>query len=49
MCSRWGSAGLKAAYVVHGEEASSLALAEGLRDLNVSKVVVPRPGETVEL
>ncbi len=43
-----GAERLKAAYVVHGEEASSLALAEGLRDLNVSKVAVPRPGETVE-
>jgi metallo-beta-lactamase family protein len=40
---------LKATYVVHGEEPSSLALAEGLRDLGVTRVVVPKPGESVEL
>jgi len=44
-----GTGRLKAAYVVHGEEASSLALAEGLRDLNLAKAIVPRVGETVEL
>jgi metallo-beta-lactamase family protein len=44
-----GAGRLKAAYVVHGEEPSSLALAEGLRDLGVAQVVVPRPGETVNL
>jgi metallo-beta-lactamase family protein len=44
-----GPGRLKATYVVHGEEASSLALAEGLRDLGVSKAMVPRPGETIEL
>jgi metallo-beta-lactamase family protein len=44
-----GPGRLKAAYVVHGEEPSSLALAEGLRDLGVAQVVVPRPGETASL
>lgn len=44
-----GAGRLKAAYVVHGDEASSLALAEGLRDLSVAKVTVPRLGETLEL
>jgi metallo-beta-lactamase family protein len=44
-----GVSRLKATYVVHGEEPSSLALAEGLHDLGVTKAVVPRPGETVEL
>jgi metallo-beta-lactamase family protein len=44
-----GPGRLKAAYVIHGEEASSLALAEGLRDLGVHQVAVPRPGESVSL
>jgi len=44
-----GVAGIKAAYVVHGEEAASLALADGLRSLGVGKVTVPQPGEEFEL
>jgi metallo-beta-lactamase family protein len=40
---------LKGAFVVHGEEASSLALAEGLRDLGIGRVVVPRLAEKLEL
>jgi len=34
--------GLKAAFVVHGEESASLALAEGLSELVEGQVVVPR-------
>ena len=44
-----GPSRLQAAFVVHGEEASSLALAEGMRDLGVGRAVVPRPGETFKL
>jgi metallo-beta-lactamase family protein len=44
-----GSSRLKSAFVVHGEEASSLALAEGLQDLGVTPVVVPRLGEEFDL
>jgi metallo-beta-lactamase family protein len=40
---------LRSAFVVHGEEASSLSLAEGLRDLGVGQVIVPKPGEAFEL
>jgi metallo-beta-lactamase family protein len=40
---------LKSAFVVHGEEASSLALAEGLRDLGLGRVIVPQPAEEFEL
>jgi metallo-beta-lactamase family protein len=36
---------LQAAFVVHGEEASSLALAEGLTSLGIARVAVPRAGE----
>jgi metallo-beta-lactamase family protein len=39
---------IKSAFVVHGEEASSLALAEGLRELGVERAVVPRPREEFE-
>jgi metallo-beta-lactamase family protein len=39
----------KSAFVVHGEEASSLALADGIRELGVEHVLVPRPGETISL
>jgi metallo-beta-lactamase family protein len=40
---------LKATFVVHGEESASLALADGLRDLGVREVTVPRPGDEFEL
>ncbi len=40
---------LKKVFVVHGEEDSSLALAEGIRQLGVTKVIVPEPGESVFL
>ena len=40
---------LRKVYVVHGEEAESQALAEGLRALGGLEVTVPQPGETVEL
>jgi hypothetical protein len=35
--------------VVHGEEASSLALADGLESLGVKQATVPQPGEAFEL
>lgn len=44
-----GAGRLKAAFVVHGEEASSLAAADGLRDLGVKHAFVPEPGEEFEL
>jgi metallo-beta-lactamase family protein len=44
-----GAGRLKIAFVVHGEEPSSLALADGLRELGVKHVTVPKPGETIEL
>jgi metallo-beta-lactamase family protein len=40
---------LRTALVVHGEEASSLALADGLRDLGVKEAVAPRPGDEFDL
>lgn len=40
---------LRRVYVVHGEEAESQALAEGLRALGGLEVYVPRLGEAVEL
>jgi metallo-beta-lactamase family protein len=44
-----GPGRLQGAFVVHGEEASSLALAEGLRNLGIQRVAVPRPAETFQL
>jgi metallo-beta-lactamase family protein len=44
-----GASRLKAAFVVHGEEAASLALADGLQSLGVGQAIVPRPGEEFEL
>jgi metallo-beta-lactamase family protein len=38
----------RAAFVVHGEEASSLALADGLRDLGAKNAIVPKLGEEFE-
>jgi metallo-beta-lactamase family protein len=40
---------LKGAFVVHGEEKSSLALAEGLQSLGVRQVAVPTEGQEFEL
>ena len=40
---------LKAAFVVHGEEPASLALAEGLAELIEGQVVVPRLGDAYTL
>jgi metallo-beta-lactamase family protein len=40
---------LRSAFVVHGEETSSLALAEGLQDLGLGQVFVPQPAEVFEL
>jgi metallo-beta-lactamase family protein len=40
-----GSSRLKAAFVVHGEDAASEALAEGLRGLGISRVIVPHLGD----
>ena len=44
-----GAQRLKSAFVVHGEEASSQALAYGLNNLGVGKAIVPQPGEEFEL
>jgi metallo-beta-lactamase family protein len=44
-----GTSRLKIAFVVHGEEASSLALADGLRSLGLSQAIVPRVEEEFEL
>lgn len=46
---RTGAGRLKAAFVVHGEESSSLAAADGLRQLGIDYVVVPRQGEEFDL
>jgi metallo-beta-lactamase family protein len=40
---------LQSVFVVHGEEASSLALADGLEGMGVKQAIVPRLGETFEL
>jgi metallo-beta-lactamase family protein len=44
-----GASNLKSIFVVHGEEASSLALADGLRELGAEHTMVPKPGEEFEL
>jgi metallo-beta-lactamase family protein len=44
-----GAKRLKSVFVVHGEEASSQALAYGLNNLGVAKTIVPQPGEEFEL
>jgi metallo-beta-lactamase family protein len=46
---RLGAKRLKATFVVHGDEPSSLALADGLRDLGVAQSLVPKPGDEVDL
>lgn len=43
-----GPARLQSALVVHGEEASSLALADGLTQLGVKQAVVPQVGQEFE-
>jgi metallo-beta-lactamase family protein len=40
---------LRGAFVVHGEDGSALALADGLRDLGVRNVQVPEKGQCFEL
>jgi metallo-beta-lactamase family protein len=40
---------MKSAFIVHGEEPSSLALADALRDLGLQQAIVPRPGEQFDL
>ena len=42
-------ANLKGVFVVHGEEKSALALADGIRALGVPEVIVPKVGDTVPL
>jgi metallo-beta-lactamase family protein len=44
-----GAPQIKAAYVVHGEEPASLALADGLDQLGVQEAIVPKPGEAFEI
>jgi metallo-beta-lactamase family protein len=44
-----GAGRLQAAFVVHGEEPSSLALADGLRTLGLERAIVPKLGEEFEL
>jgi metallo-beta-lactamase family protein len=44
-----GTSRLKTAFVVHGEEAASLALADGLQSLGLGQTIVPRLGEEFEL
>ena len=39
----------KKAYIVHGEEKASFAVADALKELGIPEVVVPTPGQTVEL
>ena len=41
--------GLRGVFIVHGEERSSRALAAALKEMGISKVHVPSPGETVSL
>ena len=43
------AAGARAAFVVHGEEPSALALAGGLREAGFRRVEVPARGESFEL
>jgi len=40
---------LKRVFLIHGEEESALALAEGLREQGVPQVEVPEPGQVFEL
>jgi metallo-beta-lactamase family protein len=40
---------VQAAFVVHGEEEASLALAEGLRQLGIARVQVPEEGRVYEM
>jgi metallo-beta-lactamase family protein len=44
-----GASRLKSIFVLHGEEASSLALADGLRELGAEQTFVPRQGEAFDL
>jgi metallo-beta-lactamase family protein len=40
---------LESAFIVHGEEPSSLALADGLQSLGLRKAIVPKQGEEFDL
>ena len=40
---------LKSVFVVHGEDKSAFALAEGIRALGVPEVLVPKVGDSVPL
>lgn len=40
---------LKQVFVVHGEKESALALADGIREQGVPHVLVPEPGQEIEL
>jgi metallo-beta-lactamase family protein len=44
-----GPSRLQQAFIVHGEESASLSLADGIRDLGVSQVSVPKRADVVEL
>ncbi len=44
-----GAQRLKSAFVVHGEETASQALAYGLNSLGINEVIVPQQGEEFEL
>ena len=44
-----GAERLKTTFVVHGEEPSSLALADGLRDLGATHALVPKLGKEYDL
>ncbi|HSJ59560.1 MAG TPA: MBL fold metallo-hydrolase [Anaerolineae bacterium] len=44
-----GPARLQATFVVHGEEPSSLSLADGLRGIGVKDAIVPTVGQVVDL
>jgi hypothetical protein len=46
---RLGPENLSTIFVVHGEETSSLAAADGFRDLGVEQVIVPHESEEFEL
>ncbi len=44
-----GAGRLESAFVVHGEEAASLALADGLQGIGARQAIVPQLGEAFEL
>ena len=40
---------LKGVFLVHGEESQCYALSEGLRDLGITNVIAPQPGERIDI